>query len=94
MAPQATEIIESASDNGVRQNSPADGNAVAAPGPAPFGGAPPQDAPGPEPANLAYVAPDPFELAPVITVRARTETPGVFRLVKMLMVRNGMMACG
>jgi hypothetical protein len=31
---------------------------------------------------------------PVITVRTPTETPGVFRLVKMRMVRNGVIACG
>ena len=52
------------------------------------------DAVGPESANLSHHAPDPYEFAPVITVRTPTETPGVFRLVKMRMVRNGMMACG
>ena len=93
-AQQSAEIVESAPDTVGRSSSPADRNAEAAPLPAACGEAPSQNPSGPEPANLTYVAPDPFELAPVITVRAPTETPGVFRMVKMRMVRNGMMACG
>jgi hypothetical protein len=92
MAPQDPESIESAPDNDVRLGSPADENAGTAPCSAACGEAP--EAPGLEPADLTYVAPEAFEIAPVITVRAPTETSGVFRLVKMRMVRKGWMACG
>ena len=48
MAPQDPESIECAPENDMRAGLPDDRNAVAAPGHAPGGEAPPQDAPGPE----------------------------------------------
>ncbi len=93
MAPQVPESIECAPENDVRPGSPDDRNAVAAPGLAPGGEASPQDAPGPELADRSQTAPEPFEIAPVVTMRVASETPGVFRLVKMRMTRNGIMAC-
>ena len=93
MAPQDPESMECAPENDMRPGSPDDRNAVAAPSLAPGGEAPPQDAPGPELADRSQNAPEPFEIAPVVTVRVPSETPGVFRLVKMRMTRNGIMAC-
>ena len=93
MAPQDPESIECAPENDMRAGLPDDRNAVAAPGHAPGGEAPPQDAPGPELAHRSQNPPEPFEIAPVITVRVPSETPGLFRVVKMRMTRNGIMAC-
>ena len=87
------EIVESTPDSEVRPSSPAVGK-EAAPCPTARCEAPPGDASGPQPANPAYNPPEAWEIAPIITVRTPTETPGEFRLVKMRMVRNGWMGCG
>jgi hypothetical protein len=93
-ASQNPEIIQSAPVSGARPRSPAGRDAVPGLCTAHCGEAPPQDASGPETASVPYAAPDPYELAPIIAVKTPTETPCVFRLVEMRMVRNGMMACG
>ena len=92
-APQDPEGIESAPGNDARPGSADDGTVGAAAGLAPCGEAPRQDAPGPELADRSRNAPEPFEIAPAFTVRVPSETPGVFRLVKLRMTRNGIMAC-
>ena len=79
MALETSEIIESAPGSDLRPGSPADGDAGTAPGSGPCGEAPPQGAPGPKPANLAYVAPDPYEFAPVITVSKERSAVGATR---------------
>jgi hypothetical protein len=93
MAPEVPGSGGSAPENDMRAGSTDDGNAGAAQSLAPCGEAPPQDAPGPERADRSQNAPEPFEIAPVVTVRVPSETPGVFRLVKLRMERNGIKAC-
>ena len=93
MAPQDPEKMEFAPGNDLRWGSLWHGRHSGDRGAA-HSEAPLQGALETEPANRVQDGPDPFELAPVITVRTPTDSVGGFRLVKMRMVRNGVVACG
>jgi hypothetical protein len=91
-APQNSENMGSAPGNGAGAGSSEEGceptDGLASRGEAPEGA---REA---DSANRIPDAPDPFELAPIITVRTPTDSVGGFRLVRVRMVRNGWVACG